>query len=59
VPAAERAGLAELIEKLGDRLTSLDWRVHDLAIAPVASLQDVPDGLLIKRGDPPRAASEA
>lgn len=58
VPDADSPGLAERVERLGDRLTNLDWRVHDLVVAPIASLENVPDGLLVKRGDPSRATSE-
>ncbi|MDQ2676249.1 MAG: cation diffusion facilitator family transporter [Actinomycetota bacterium] len=47
VPAGDGAGLPERLEALGERLTSLDWRVHDLALAPVASLEDVPEGLRV------------
>jgi cation diffusion facilitator family transporter len=51
VPAEDQAGLAARLEDLGTRLTKLDWSIHDLAVAPVQSLEDVPDGLLVKRGE--------
>lgn len=34
----------------GDALTALllaDWRVHDVVLAPVTSLEDVPEGVLV------------
>jgi hypothetical protein len=28
-------------------LHALDWRVHDVVLAPVTSLEDVPEGILV------------
>jgi cation diffusion facilitator family transporter len=50
VPRSDVAGTVERVETLGDRLTSLDWRIHDLVIAPVTKLEEVPDGILEKSG---------
>jgi cation diffusion facilitator family transporter len=47
VPRGDDGGLTERLERLGERLHALDWRVHDVAIAPVSSLEDVPDGVLV------------
>jgi cation diffusion facilitator family transporter len=44
-------GLPERLERLGERLHALDWRVHDVALAPVASLEDVPEGVLVRHGE--------
>jgi cation diffusion facilitator family transporter len=52
VPVGNESGLAERLESLGDRLNALDWRVHDVVLAPVTSLEDVPDGVLVRRGEP-------
>jgi cation diffusion facilitator family transporter len=51
VPSGNEAGLTERLERLGERLHELDWRVHDVALAPVTSLEDVPSGLLVRRGN--------
>jgi cation diffusion facilitator family transporter len=51
VPVGNEAGLAERLESLGDRLNAVDWRVHDVVLAPVTSLEDVPDGVLVRRGE--------
>ena len=48
VPAGGEQGLTERLEQLGDRLNRLDWRVHDVALAPVTSLEDVPQGVLVR-----------
>lgn len=53
VPDEDAAGLAERLEALGNDLAKLDWSIHDLALAPVTSLENVPEGLLIRRGEPP------
>ena len=50
VPAGAEEGLAERVERLGERLHALDWRVHDIAIAPVTSLEDVPKEILVRGG---------
>ena len=47
VPKHDGANLAQSLEELGERLTDLDWRVHDLALAPVRSLEDVPPELRV------------
>jgi cation diffusion facilitator family transporter len=39
------------LEWLGERLHALDWRVHDVALAPVASLEDVPEGVLVQHAE--------
>jgi cation diffusion facilitator family transporter len=59
VPADDTAGLAERLEELGTHLAHLDWSIHDLALAPVASLEEVPEGLLIERGNPPQSSEQA
>jgi cation diffusion facilitator family transporter len=51
VPTGPEAGLTERLERLGERLHGLDWRVHDVALAPVTSLEDVPEGLLVGGSD--------
>jgi cation diffusion facilitator family transporter len=51
VPTGNDAGLPDRLERLGERLHGLDWRVHDVALAPVSSLEDVPDGVLVRRGE--------
>jgi len=48
VPARDDEGLAERLEALGEQLAELDWRMHDLVLAPVNSLEEVPDGLLVR-----------
>ena len=35
VPSGNEVGLTERLERLGERLHELDWRVHDVALAPV------------------------
>lgn len=49
VPVEDFSGLARGLEQVGDELSELDWRIHDIALAPVSSLEDVPDGLLAGR----------
>ena len=48
VPAGNEDGLTERLERLGERLHDLDWRVHDVVLAPVTSLEDVPEGVLVR-----------
>lgn len=50
VPSGSEEGLTERLERLGERLNRLDWRLHDIALAPVTSLEDVPDGVLVRKG---------
>jgi cation diffusion facilitator family transporter len=56
VPSGSEAGLTERLERLGERLHGLDWRVHDVAIAPVTSLEEVPEGVLVRRGPHPASS---
>lgn len=49
VPSGPEAGLTERLERLAERLHGLDWRIHDVAVAPVTSLEDVPEGVLVRR----------
>jgi cation diffusion facilitator family transporter len=51
VASGGETGLTERLEALGERLNAIDWRVHDLALAPVTSLEDVPEGILVRRGE--------
>lgn len=48
VPAGSEAGLTERLEALSDRLPDLDWRVHDVVVAPVTSLEEVPEGVRVE-----------
>ena len=48
VPSGNEEGLTVRLERLGERLHDLDWRVHDVALAPVTSLEDVPEGMLVR-----------
>ena len=50
VPVGGEEGLTERLERLGERLHALDWRLHDVSLAPVTSLEDVPDGILVRGG---------
>jgi cation diffusion facilitator family transporter len=50
VPSGSDEDLPARLERLGERLHALDWRVHDVALAPVESLEDVPDGVLVRHG---------
>jgi cation diffusion facilitator family transporter len=52
VPTGSDAGLAGRLERLGERLRALDWRIHDVALAPVTSLEDVPEGVLVRHAAP-------
>lgn len=47
VPKGPEEGLTGRLERLAERLHDLDWRVHDVVLAPVTSLEDVPEGVLV------------
>ena len=52
VPRADGLGAAALTERLAetrDRVRALDWRLHDVVVAPVSALE---------RDDPPRPAAD-
>ena len=59
VPVDDSAGLAERLEELGMQLAKLDWSIHDLALAPVTSLEEVPEGLRVELGNPPHSSETA
>lgn len=48
VPTRDDAGLAARCEALGRRLTELDWRVLSMVVAPVSSLEQVPEGVHVR-----------
>lgn len=37
--------LVERVEELTDRLHALDWRIHDVVVSPVRSIEDAPEGM--------------
>ena len=43
VPEPGEGDLVEALERARDRLLALDWRLHDLVVAPVRSLDASPD----------------
>ncbi len=57
MPARDDEGLAERLEALGEQLAELDWRMHDLVLAPVNSLEECPDGLLVALAQASSASS--
>lgn len=50
VPVGSDEGLTERLERLTADLRDLDWRIHDVVIAPVTSLEDVPEGVRVEGG---------
>lgn len=52
VPAEDKAGMAARLQDLAEDLTDCDWRIHDVVVAPVKSLEEVPQGVLVARGEP-------
>lgn len=48
VPRGPEQGLIARVERLAERLHGLDWRLRDVAVAPVTSLEDVPEGLRVR-----------
>jgi divalent metal cation (Fe/Co/Zn/Cd) transporter len=38
----------ERIEALIDRMLAVDWRVHDVTVTPVRSIDGAPDGLIVR-----------
>jgi cation diffusion facilitator family transporter len=51
-------GGADDVERLVKRLASLDWKLHDLTVTPVASIEEPPEDLLV-RGEAAGAGSGA
>jgi divalent metal cation (Fe/Co/Zn/Cd) transporter len=43
VPASDE-GIPDRVEETIERLTALDWKVHDVAVTVVRSIDDVPEG---------------
>ncbi|HEY8465588.1 MAG TPA: cation transporter [Solirubrobacterales bacterium] len=48
VPVGTEEALVQRLEDLGERLRKLDWRVHDVVVAPVTSLEEVPEDLRVE-----------
>ena len=48
VPVGGQEGLTERLERLTEHLRGLDWRLHDIVVAPVTSLEDVPEGVRVE-----------
>jgi cation diffusion facilitator family transporter len=41
-------GLVERVEEMMEKLDSLDWRLQDVTVSPVRSIEDVPPGLEVR-----------
>jgi cation diffusion facilitator family transporter len=48
VPTDPGGPMTDRLEGLATRLHDLDWRVHDVVVAPVTSLENVPDDVLVR-----------
>lgn len=48
VAVGSEEGLTARLEGLAESLHALDWRVHDVVVAPVGSLEEVPAEVLVR-----------
>jgi cation diffusion facilitator family transporter len=48
VVASDHSRAVERSEELTETLLDLDWRLHDIHVAPVLSLQEVPEGVEVR-----------
>ena len=49
VVAANSVGLDQKVEELTAQLQDLDWRIQDVIVSPVLSIEDPPEGVAVSR----------
>jgi hypothetical protein len=43
--------VARSVEELGDRIRELDWRVRDIVVSAVETIEDAPEGVLVEEAE--------